>query len=81
MIEQLRVIHYPEGDTLEISRPIRHGMLVDINGNSLELPLPTARMIVYRVWKISSEQTRNQEITHYWLEQVFPDELHEHVRR
>ncbi len=77
MIETVRIIHYPEGDTREISRPVRHGMLVDINGAELRPPLPTIRMIAYRVWKITTERTRNEEITHYWLEQVFPDELRE----
>ena len=81
MIEQLHVMHYPEGDNRELARPLRYGMLVDINGMPLEIPLPTIRMIVYRVWKISSEQTRNEQITHYWLEQVYPDELRDYVAR
>ncbi len=77
--EELRILHYPEGDTREIPHRIQHGALVDINGNPLPLPLPTVRMIVYRTWKISSESTRNEEITHYWLEQVFPGELQDYV--
>ena len=75
MIERVHTIHYPEGDTRDVSRPLRHGVLVDLNGSELALPLPTGKMIAYRVWKISSEQTRNEEISHYWLEQVYPAEL------
>ena len=77
--EELSILHYPEGDTREIAHPIRPGALVDINGNLLPLPLPTIRMIAYRTWKISSESTRNEEITHYWLEQVFPGELRDYA--
>ncbi|TVQ38611.1 MAG: hypothetical protein EA384_08680 [Spirochaetaceae bacterium] len=75
VIEHVHTIHYPEGDTRDVGRALRYGVLVDINGGELGLPLASARMIAYRVWKISGEQTRNQEITHYWLEQVYPAEL------
>lgn len=79
MIERLHTIHYPEGDTRDVARPLRHGVLVDINGGRLPLPLDTEKMIAYRVWKISTEQTRNEERTHYFLEQVYPAELRQYV--
>jgi hypothetical protein len=75
MRESVYLIHYPEGDTQEAPGPLDYGVLVDVNGATLALPLPTKRMLAYRVWKISTEETRNEDIRHYYLEQVFPDEL------
>ncbi len=50
--------------------------LVDLNGNVLALPLPTSRMIVYRVWKVSTETThRHEENVFYHLELVTRPEL------
>ncbi len=81
MKEHLRILHYPDGGTQESARAVRPGALLDVNGNPLGLPLPTMRMLVYRAWKVSSESTRNEEITHYWLEQVPPGELRDYVER
>lgn len=80
MIYKLNVIVYPEGDTREIDHALHINEMVDLNGNPLPLPLPTARMIVYRVQKISTANTRNEEIRNYHLEQVRADELEEFVR-
>ncbi len=50
--------------------------LVDLNGNSLPLPLPTARMIVYRVWKVTTQTSpRHEENVFYHLELVTRPEL------
>jgi hypothetical protein len=69
------VIAYPEGDGREIEHPLRVNELVDLNGNPLSLPLPTAKMIVYRVWKISTNvQWKDEEIC-YHLELVTRPEL------
>ena len=54
---------------------------VDINGSPLRLPLATARMIVYRVWKAATESTRNEEATRYHLELVTRPELREFCGR
>jgi len=75
MIEHIYRMHYPEGDQLDVARPLPYGQLLDLNGNTLPLPLPTAKMIAYRVRRISTEETRNEYITHYYLEQVYPPEL------
>ena len=69
-------IEYPEGDSREIEHELRVNQLVDLNGNPLSLPLPTARMIVYRVWKVSTEATsRHEENVCYHLELVTRPEL------
>ncbi|HUX51326.1 MAG TPA: hypothetical protein VMW73_11045 [Spirochaetia bacterium] len=76
----LRIIVFPEGDRQEIPHTLRFNQLVDINGNPIPLPLATTKMIAYRVFRITSESTRNEDITEYHLEIVRPAELTEFVR-
>lgn len=73
-------IVFPEGDYQEISHRLRVNQMVDINGNPLPLPLRTSKMIVYRVYKISTDSNRNEDITNYHLEQVTINELEDFVR-
>ena len=73
-------IIFPEGDSQEIQHRLRINQMVDINGNPLPLPLPTSKMIVYRVYKISSDFNRNEDITNYHLEQVSVNELESFAR-
>ena len=80
MILRSRQVVYPEGDAQEVTHPLRVNQMVDLNGNALPLPLPTARMIVYRVFKITTQTTRNEEVTCYHLELMRRDELEEHCR-
>jgi hypothetical protein len=68
-------IVYPEGDTREIEHELRVNQLVDLNGNPVALPLPSARMIVYRVWKVSTQAERHTEELFYHLELVTRPEL------
>jgi hypothetical protein len=59
-------IVYPEGDTQEITGRLGIGQLVDINGVPLGLPLGTAKLIAYRVWRISAKENRSgTEIYHH----------------
>ena len=74
-------IIFPEGDSQEISHRLRINQMVDINGNPLSLPLSTSKMIVYRVYKISTDSNRNEDITNYHLEQVSVNELDDFVNR
>ena len=69
------MISYPEGDEKEIEHELRVNQLVDLNGSPLPLPLPTSRMIVYRVWKVSTRQERHTEEVTYHLELVTRPEL------
>jgi len=68
-------LSYPEGDGREIEHELKVNQLVDLNGKPLPLPLPTSRMIVYRVWKISTRQERYTEEITYHLELVTQPEL------
>ena len=72
-----RRLVYPEGDTQEITHSLRINQLIDLNGNPLHLPLPTDRMIVYRVYKKSTDILFGEEITNYYLELISRDELTE----
>jgi hypothetical protein len=72
-----RRIIYPEGDTREIEHSLRINQLVDINGYALTPPLPTAKMIVYRVFRIATENLKGEDIVRYHLEQLWRDELEE----
>ncbi|MFP4067257.1 MAG: hypothetical protein ACLFRR_08720 [Spirochaetaceae bacterium] len=74
-----RIMHYPEGDQREIEHELQFGSLVDVNGQILSPPLPTSRMIVYRVRSVRTEEERNRDVHHFHLEQVFPGELREYV--
>ena len=69
------MISYPEGDEREIEHELRVNQLVDLNGRPLPLPLPTSRMIVYRVWKVSTRQERHTEEVTCHLELVTRPEL------
>jgi hypothetical protein len=42
-------------------------------------PLPTAKMIVYRVFRIATESLKGEDIIRYHLEQLWRDELEELV--
>jgi hypothetical protein len=72
-------IVYPEGDTQETNRRLMLNQMVDLNGNPLDLPLPTNRMIVFRVVKIKTDDYKGGSATYYFLEQVSARELEEYV--
>jgi hypothetical protein len=74
-VVRTNTIVYPEGDSREIEHDLRVNQLVDLNGNPLPLPLPSARMIVYRVWKVSTQAERHEESIFYHLELVTRPEL------
>jgi hypothetical protein len=74
-----RQIIYPEGDSQEIEHTLSINQLVDINGFPLVPPLPTTRMIVYRVFRIATESLKGEDIIRYYLEQLWRDEMEELV--
>ena len=74
-----RQIVYPEGDSREIEHSLSINQLVDINGYPLTPPLPTTKMIVYRVFRIATENLKGEDIIRYYLEQLWRDELEEYV--
>ena len=73
-------IVYPEGDTQEIQGRLSLNQLVDVNGNPLSVPLPTNRMIVFQVAKITTDDYKGGSATYHFLEQVSAGELLEYVR-
>ena len=72
-------IVYPEGDSQEINGRLSLNQLVDVNGNPLNIPLPTNRMIAFRVCKISADEYKGGKATYHYLEQVSARELLEYV--
>lgn len=75
-----RQVMYPEGDSREIQHALSINQLVDINGFPLRTPLPTAKMIVYRVFRIATESLKGEDIVRYYLEQLWREELEELVQ-
>lgn len=66
---------FPDGDTQEIDGGLRIDELVDLNGRRLALPLPTPRMIVYRVVRIRHREERGVYSVYHDLELVSAAEL------
>jgi hypothetical protein len=73
-------IVFPEGDVQEISGRLRINELVDINGGPLPLPLPTNRMIVFRVVRIRTKENKGSSETYHYLELVSAEELVEYTK-
>ena len=71
----VREIVYPEGDRQEISHNLYINQIVDINGYPLDLPIQTSKMIAFKVFRKSTEETRNEVITSFFLEQLSIREL------
>ncbi len=80
MVLSTKRLIYPEGDIQEIEHTLGVNQLVDLNGVPLPLPLPTPKMIVYRVFRISTQNTRNETITNYYLELMKKNELEGYAR-
>ena len=74
-----RQIVYPEGDTQEIEHALRVNQVVDLNGSPLALPLPTVRMIAFRVYKVSTHESIGETITLYHLELLTRDQMIEYT--
>lgn len=70
---------FPEGDVQEISGRLPFNSLVDMNGNVLSLPLPTNRMIVFRVDAIKTEEKKGSSETYHFLELLSAEELLEYT--
>ncbi len=73
-------IVYPEGEEQEIPGRLGINELVDLNGQTLDLPLTTARMIAYRVVKIRHSEERGVYSIKHYVELVPARELLAYVR-
>jgi len=80
MIYNSQYIVYPEGDVQEINHHLSINQITDINGFPLNLPLPTPKMIAYRVYKIQTKELRGEERTLFFLELLRINELEELAR-
>ena len=72
---------YPEGDIQELEHRLTINQIVDLNGIPLSLPLSTDKMIVYRVYKITTDTSIGEEVTNYHLELVKRNDLREIIDR
>ncbi len=68
-------IVYPDGDRQELEVPLRIDSLVDLNGRALALPLPSPRVIAYRVVKIRHIEERGVHAIFHYVELVPASEL------
>ncbi|MDR2133989.1 MAG: hypothetical protein LBP27_02690 [Treponema sp.] len=73
-------IVFPEGDVQEINGRLPINDIVDINGNHLSMPLPTNKMIAFRVAKITTSENRGGNETFHFLELLGAEELAPYVR-
>jgi hypothetical protein len=72
-------IVFPEGDVQEISGRLPFNTIVDMNGNPLSLPLPTNRMIAFRVSHIKTDENKGGNETYHFLELLSAEELLEYT--
>jgi len=72
-------IVFPDGDIQEIQGRLPFNALVDMNGNILPLPLPTNKMIVYKVDAIKTEEKKGLSQTYHFMELLSVEELLEYM--
>ena len=72
-------IVFPEGDVQEIDRRLQFNSIVDMNGNTLTPPLPTNKMIAYRVARIKTDENKGGNEVYHFLELLSAEELLEFI--
>ncbi|MEJ5189804.1 MAG: hypothetical protein WHT84_11385 [Breznakiellaceae bacterium] len=80
MYQEEYYVVYPEGDIQAIAAPLPFNSLVDLNGNLLEFPLKTHRMIAYRVQRTVRKEQKGLTEVLYYLELVPAEELKNYVQ-
>jgi hypothetical protein len=73
-------IVFPEGDVQEIQGRLPFNSLVDMNGNVLSLPLPTNKMIAFKVAGIKTEERTGVSETFHFLDLLSAEELLEYTQ-
>lgn len=68
-------VSFPDGDTREIDSPLSMADLFDVNAVPLPLPLPSNRMLAYRISSRRTHEERGIVTTRYFLEQLSSDDL------
>jgi hypothetical protein len=72
-------IVFPEGDAQEVQGRLPFNSLVDVNGNVLSLPLPTNKMIAFKVAGIKTDEKKGSSETYHFLELLSAEELLEYT--
>jgi len=72
-------IVFPEGDVQEVPAKLPFNTLVDMNGTVLNLPLPTNKMIVFKIAAIKTEEKTGVSETYHFLDLLSADELVEYI--
>jgi hypothetical protein len=72
-------IVFPEGDVQEIKGRLPFNSLVDMNGNVLTPPLPTNKMIVFKVAGIKTDEKKGSSETYHFLDLLSAEELLEYT--
>lgn len=75
MFTTSRFLVFPDGETQEVEQALEFDALVDLNGKRLRPPLPTEKMIAYRVSKIVKKEQKGEDIYFYHLNLVSAREL------
>lgn len=75
MTIETRYLVYPDGDRQETQRLLRVDELVDMNGFTIPMPLRSARIVAYRVFKIRRMEERGELDILQYLELVPAYEL------
>jgi hypothetical protein len=79
-VEEFYIV-FPEGDVQEIPERLPFNALVDMNGNVLDLPLATNKMIVFRVNRIKTNENKGSTETFHFLELMGAEELLPYVKK
>jgi hypothetical protein len=66
---------FPEGDIQEIKSRLPFNSIVDMNGNLLTPPLPTNKMIAFRVAGIKTDEKKGSSETYHFLDLLSAEEL------
>jgi hypothetical protein len=70
---------FPEGDIQEIKGRLPFNSIVDMNGNVLAQPLPTNKMIAFRVAGIKTDEKKGSSETYHFLDLLSAEELLEYT--
>ncbi len=69
------ILRYPEGDEKEIEQSLNFNQIIDLNGRPISTPIPSPKMIIYRVFRVSTKEERGEVIKYYYLELIVGEEL------
>jgi hypothetical protein len=80
MFQEDYYLVFPEGDVQETPGRIPVNSLIDMNGHPLALPLPTNKIIAFRVQRVRTVENTGISETFHYLELVSAAELLSYVK-